>query len=53
MEEREYILSLYDYYGNLLTNKQQKYFEEYYFENFTMDEIALNDNELEKIIKYI
>ena len=44
MEEREYIISLYDYYGNLLTDKQQEYFEEYYFENYTMDEIAINDN---------
>lgn len=44
MEEREYIISLYDYYGKLLTNKQQEYFEEYYFENLTMDEISENDN---------
>ena len=44
MEEREYIISLYDYYGKLLTNKQQEYFEEYYFENLTMDEISENDS---------
>ena len=44
MEEREYIISLYDYYGKLLTSKQQEYFEEYYFENLTMDEISENDN---------
>ena len=44
MEEREYIISLYDYYGKLLTDKQQEYFEEYYFENLTMDEISENDN---------
>ena len=44
MEEREYIISLYDYYGKLLTLKQQRYFEDYYFENLTMDEISENDN---------
>lgn len=44
MEERVYIISLYDYYGKLLTDKQQKYFEDYYFDNLTMEEIAENDN---------
>lgn len=44
MKERVYIISLYDYYGKLLTDKQQKYFEDYYFDNLTMDEIAENDN---------
>ena len=44
MEERVYIISLYDYYGKLLTDKQQKYFEDYYFDNLTMEEIAQNDN---------
>ena len=44
MEERVYIISLYDYYGKLLTDKQQKYFEDYYFDNLTMDEIAENDD---------
>lgn len=43
MEERVYIISLYDYYGKLLTLKQQKYFEDYYFDNLTMEEIAEND----------
>ena len=44
MEERVYIISLYDYYGELLTDKQQKYFEDYYFDNLTMEEIAENDD---------
>ena len=44
MEEREYIISLYEYYGKLLTNKQQTYFIDYYFENLTMEEIAENDS---------
>lgn len=33
---------LYDYYGELLTSKQQSYFEEYYFNNLSLQEIADN-----------
>lgn len=44
MEDRVYIISLYDYYGELLTEKQKNYFEDYYFDNLTMEEIAENDN---------
>lgn len=33
---------LYDYYGELLTEKQQLYFEEYYFNNLSLQEIADN-----------
>jgi len=43
MEDRVYIISLYDYYGELLTDKQRNYFEDYYFDNLTMEEIAEND----------
>ena len=43
MEERVYYISLYDYYEKLLTDKQRKYFEDYYFDNLTMEEIAEND----------
>lgn len=42
MEDLVYINSLYDYYGSLLTDKQRSYFEDYYFDNLTMDEIASN-----------
>lgn len=35
-----YIVTLYDYYGELLTDKQQKYFEDYYFLNLSLQEIA-------------
>ncbi len=31
---------LYDYYGELLTDKQKDFFESYYFENLTLQEIA-------------
>jgi len=44
MEDRVYLINLYDYYGKLLTEKQQNYFEDYYFDNLTMEEIAENDN---------
>lgn len=43
MEEQVYLCSLYDYYKRLLTEKQQLCFEDYYFENLTMEEIADNN----------
>ncbi len=43
MDELNYYVSLYDYYKDLLTDKQKDYFEEYYFENLLMDEIAENN----------
>lgn len=39
-----YLNNLYDYYGELLTDKQQEYFEDYYFNNLTLSEIAENNN---------
>ena len=39
-----YLNDLYDYYGQLLTEKQQQYFEDYYFNNLTLSEIAENNN---------
>lgn len=42
MEERVYLINLYDYYGELLTEKQQLYFEDYYFNNLTFEEIGEN-----------
>lgn len=39
-----YISFLYDYYGSLFTKKQQEYFEDYYFNNLTLQEIADNNN---------
>ena len=35
---------LYDYYGELLTSKQKNYFEDYYFNNLTLQEISENNN---------
>ena len=36
----EYLNSLYDLYKNLLTKKQQEYFELYFFEDYSLSEIA-------------
>ena len=44
MDHRLYLISLYDIYGELLTNKQQEYFEDYYFNNLTLSEISENYN---------
>ncbi len=43
MEEINYITALYDYYQGLLTDKQRGYFEDYYFDNLLMEEIAENN----------
>ena len=42
MLERERIIKLYDIYKNLLTIKQQEYFEAYYFEDLSFTEIGEN-----------
>lgn len=34
---------LFDYYGDLLTDKQQEFFKDYYFDNLTLQEIADNN----------
>ncbi len=40
MVEREYILTLYEIYNKLLTEREKSYFEYYYFEDYSMQEIA-------------
>ncbi len=42
MEEYVYYTQLYDLYKNLLTEKQQNYFEDYYFKNLSFSEISEN-----------
>lgn len=42
MEENILLSNLYDYYGVLLTEKQQQYFEDYYFDNLTLAEMSEN-----------
>lgn len=57
MDEREYIIILYDYYKELFNMKQQEYFEEYYFNNLSLSEISENmgisRNAIHKSIKLI
>ena len=40
MKEREILIKLYDIYKNLLTEKQREYFENYYFEDYSLSEIS-------------
>ena len=42
--DRERICALYDLYNNLLTEKQKNYFEDYYFMDLSLAEIAENNN---------
>lgn len=44
MENREHIIILYDYYGELFSLVQRKYFEAYYFDNLSLSEISENEN---------
>ena len=57
MDNREYIIILYDYYKDLFNMKQQEYFEEYYFNNLSLSEISENmgisRNAIHKSIKLI
>ena len=55
MKDREYLIILYDYYGELLSDIQREYFEQYYFDNLSLAEISENDgksrNAIHKCIK--
>lgn len=57
MENRDYLIILYDYYGELLKDDEKKYFEDYYFDNLSLGEIADNNgvsrNAIHKHIKSI
>ena len=44
MDNRIYLINLYDYYSELLTEKQREYFEDYYFDNLTLQEISENND---------
>ena len=44
MDKTIYLSNLFDYYGELLTDKQQAYFKDYYFNNLTLSEIAENED---------
>lgn len=55
MEERDYLIILYDFYSGLLSDKQKETFEDYYFSNLSLGEIAentgLSRNAIHKTIK--
>jgi len=54
MKEREYLLTLYEIYKNILSEKEKSYFEYYYFEDYSMQEIADNNNVSKSYVgKYI
>ena len=42
MEDRIYLIDLYDIYGELLDDKKREYFESYYFDNLSLGEISEN-----------
>ena len=42
MDKTIYYNNLYDFYSNLLTEKQRNYYEDYYFNNLSLAEIAEN-----------
>lgn len=44
METRDYLIILYDFYGELFNEKQKLYFENYYLENLSLGEISENLN---------
>ena len=57
MEKEIYYNNLFDYYGELLNEKQQEYFKYYYFDNLSLSEIAdnlnLSRNAIHKQLKQI
>ena len=57
MEERDKLIILYDFYSELLTDKQKEFFEDYYFSNLSLGEISentgLSRNAIHKNIKAV
>lgn len=57
MEERDYLIILYDFYSELLSDKQKDFFEDYYFNNLSLGEISENTgisrNAIHKNIKSV
>ena len=57
MEERIYLIDLYDIYEELLNDKQKEYFKYYYFDNLSLGEISeileVSRNAVHKNIKLV
>lgn len=57
MDNIEELVILYDYYGELFNEQQRECFEEYYFNNLSLAEIAVNMNKsrnaIHKVIKKV
>lgn len=55
MDKTIYLINIYDYYEELLTEKQKEYFKDYYFKNLSLSEISENKkisrNAIYKVIK--
>jgi predicted DNA-binding protein YlxM (UPF0122 family) len=51
------LVILYDYYHDLLTDKQREYFEGYYFQNYTLAELSeqygISRNAVHKQLKIV
>jgi len=44
LDQKNYLNSLFDFYQNLFTEKQKEYFIAYYFEDYSLREIAEDKN---------
>ena len=44
MDRLDLLIILFDYYEELLTDSQKKYFIDYYFNNLSLGEISENEN---------
>lgn len=44
MDKKIYYNNLYDYYSKLFTDKQREYYEDYYFKDLSLAEIAENND---------
>ena len=53
MEEREEIIELYELYKGLLTENQRLYFESYYYEDLSLNEIADNNKVSKSLVSKI
>ena len=57
LEDRDYIIMLYDFYGELFIGRQREYFEEYYFNNLSLGEISeklgVSRNAIHKVIQSV